>query len=90
MDDGFTLRDAVNTDVEKAADAGPKDKREDFQLEKYGHTQLFRCGGSSPVMGAHSLKPLKQLQPGTPTAARGLLKPVWLFQKPELYLGAGR
>jgi hypothetical protein len=45
MDDGFTLRDAVNADVEKTADAGPKDKREDFQMKQYGHTQLFRCGG---------------------------------------------
>jgi hypothetical protein len=50
MDDGFTLRDAVNADVEKTADTGPKDKRKDFQLEKHGHTQLFRFGGSSPVL----------------------------------------
>jgi hypothetical protein len=26
MDDGFTLRDAVNADIEKTADAGPKDE----------------------------------------------------------------
>ena len=50
MHNGFTLRDAVNADVEKTADAGPKDKYEDFQLEKYGHTQLFRCGDLSPVL----------------------------------------
>ena len=51
MDNGFTLRDAVNADVEKTADAGPKDKNENFKLEKQGHTQKFRCGGSSLVMG---------------------------------------
>ena len=50
MDNGFALRDAVNADVEKTADAGPKDNREDFQLEKNGHTHLFHYGGSPPAL----------------------------------------